>query len=123
MKYNLGSDPLGNLLKTPLLVKFEGLSRALRYWHGHALVEVGCGLQVLVRLLFQLLTELLPFYCMDVCCRVERRVNKPEAVNNIFLCVNAGIEQLFSYLSVWACGVSAQPLFHWHQQFFPCHPE
>lgn len=84
MKYNLGSDPLGNLLKTPLLVKFEGLSRALRHWNGHALVEVGCGLQVLVRLLFQLLTELLPFYCMDVCYRVERRVNKPEAVNNIF---------------------------------------
>lgn len=67
MKYNLGSDPLGDLLKTTLFVEFKGLSWALRYWNGHTLVKVGCGLQVLVWLLFQLLTELLSFYCMDVC--------------------------------------------------------
>lgn len=73
MEYNLGSDPLSNLLKTTLLVKFEGLSWTLSYWNGHALVEVGRGLQVLVRLLFQLLTELLSFYCMDVCCGVDKR--------------------------------------------------
>lgn len=73
MEYNLGSDPLSNLLKTTLLVEFEGLSWTLSYWNGHALVEVGRGLQVLVGLLFQLLTELLSFYCMDVCCRVDKR--------------------------------------------------
>lgn len=75
MKYNLGSDPLGNLLKTTLLMKFKGLSWTLRYWNSHTLVKVGCRLQVLVWLFFQLLAELLSFYCVDVCCRIDKRVN------------------------------------------------
>lgn len=44
VKYNLGSDSLGNLLKAPLLMESEGLAWPLSCGHSHAIVKVGCGL-------------------------------------------------------------------------------
>lgn len=71
-KHNLSSNSLGDLLKAPLLVELETLARALSWCDEHTLVEVGCGLQLLPRLLLQLLSELLSFYRTDVCCRDRR---------------------------------------------------
>lgn len=66
VKSNLSSDSLSNLLKAPLVVESEAPPRALSWCNKHALVEVGRGLQVVPRLLFQLLTELLPLYRTNV---------------------------------------------------------
>ena len=47
-------------------MEFEAPARALSWCDKHALVKVGCGLQVVPGLLLQLLTELLPLYCSNV---------------------------------------------------------
>lgn len=68
-KHNLSSNSLSDLLKAPLLVELEAPASALSWCDKHTLVEVGRGLQLLPRLLLQLLSELLSFYRPDVCCR------------------------------------------------------
>lgn len=75
VKSNLCSNSLCNLLKASLVVELEGPARALSWRNKHTLVEVGCGLQVVPRLLFQLLTELLPLYRSNVRCTVGREIN------------------------------------------------
>lgn len=66
VKSNLSSNSLSDLLKAPLVVEFEGPAGSLSGCNKHTLVEVGGGLQVLPRLLLQLLTELLPLHRSNV---------------------------------------------------------
>lgn len=54
-------------------MEFEAPTRALSWCNKHALVEVGRGLQVVTRLLLQLLTELLPLYRSNVGYRDEEK--------------------------------------------------
>lgn len=66
VKSNLGSYSLSDLLKAPLLVELEGPARTLSWCNKHTLVEIGGRLQVLSRLLLQLLAELLPLHRSNV---------------------------------------------------------
>lgn len=63
---NLSSNSLSNLLKASLVMEFESPACALSWRNRHTLVKVGCGLQVISRLLLQLLAELLSLYCSNV---------------------------------------------------------
>lgn len=79
-------------------MEFEGLAWPLSCRHSHAIVKVGSGLQVLVRLLFQLLTELLSFYSTDVCYREGQ--SKQETVKATIFCAYLSTGHLYNYLSV-----------------------
>jgi len=65
---NLSSNSLSNLFKTPLLVEFKAPASTLSWCDRHTLVKVGRRLQIIPRLLLQLLTELLPLYRSYVSC-------------------------------------------------------
>lgn len=56
-------------------MEFEAPARPLSRCYKHTLVKVGGGLQVIARLLLQLLSELLPLHRSNVGCTPKLNIN------------------------------------------------
>ena len=76
VKTDLSSYSLSNLLEAPLVMEFEAPSSTNSRCNIDTLVEIGRWLQILPRLLLQLLTELLPLYSSNVCYTAEENALK-----------------------------------------------